>query len=207
MNNKQPLGKIEKKKLEKIKGRRVVEVPLLFKVNYPYLSEEINEEYSKKLREYAENLQQWIKKFKLDIGKIDKIYLQALSEEIIDDLDRLDYIKNKGNIYNEIIKNLIENGVKPQITENSELVHESMAWLSRILGPDALEVDFQLFLDTIKDRDAFIVKRIEETLKEGETALLLIGIEHSFTFPKDIEYIKFRPPMVDEIIKLIRFKP
>ena len=204
MIEKKPIGKIEKKRLGKIKGRRVVEVPLLFQINYPYLTKENNEEYYKKLTEYNKNLKQWIKNFELKIGKIDKIYLHALTEENIDDLEKLDYLQNKENIYHEIITELIEKGAKLQITENSTLVNESLAWLSNILSPDALEVDFQLFLETIKDRDIYIIKMIEETLKENETALLLMGIEHSFSFLNDIEYIKFRPPVIDEIIKLIR---
>ncbi|NVM01852.1 MAG: hypothetical protein HWN67_05930, partial [Candidatus Helarchaeota archaeon] len=88
MTEKQPLGKIEKKSLEKIKGRRVVEVPLLFQVNYPYLSKEINEEYLKKMAEYRENLNQWIKNYESKIGSIDKVYLHALTEENIDDLEK-----------------------------------------------------------------------------------------------------------------------
>ncbi|MFX1450129.1 MAG: hypothetical protein ACFFCM_04760 [Promethearchaeota archaeon] len=204
MIGKTQIGKIEKKSLGSIKKRKIIEIPLLFQINLPYIRKEILEEYSKKLTSYHTILKKWIQDYQSNIGKIDKIFLQALTEANINQIQELDYIENEQNFYYLLIKDLIGGGAKLQITEDTELVNESLAWLSQIQNYDALDIDFQLFLETIKDRDISITRKIEETLNENETAILLIGSEHSFSFSDEIEHIKFRPPIIEDIIKLLK---
>lgn len=204
MNEKKPIAKIKKKKLETIEGRKVIEVPYLVYADFINLKKEIHEEYENKLMEYHGILKEWLENFETKIGKIDKVYVQGLTEIDENTLKKMESTVDKEDIYYKLINDLVDKGAQLQATENIDLIDESLAWLEQIQSVEVMEVDYQLFMETIEERDKYIVTNINETLNEGETALLLIGIEHKLNFPNDIEIIRFRPPVIDDIIKLFQ---
>jgi guanylate kinase len=62
----------------------------------------------------------------------------------------------------------------------------------------------QFFSEALRKRYEHIARRINETLKENEVALLIIQEEHMVQFPSDIEVFIVAPPVLDEIHRWLR---
>ncbi len=64
------------------------------------------------------------------------------------------------------------------------------------------------FTEATKKRYEHIAKRIDETFKEKEVALLFIREGHRIQFPPDIEVFSVFPPALDDIHRWLRdYKP
>jgi hypothetical protein len=72
------------------------------------------------------------------------------------------------------------------------------------LSEKVARVISQAFADASKRRYEHILKRIEETLKDDEAAMLIIREGHRLQFPQDIEVFSVAPPALNEIHRWMR---
>ncbi len=117
-------------------------------------------------------------------------------------------VARAGSINHGIILDLIKKGAKIEGTESAELLLKEYGCLrdiaqARELGEKerAIKEYEEIGKELLSKRDAYIAKRIGETLKEGETGILFMGIKHEVDkyLPKDIEisYLISRLPFRD----------
>ena len=98
----------------------------------------------------------------------------------------------------QIVKELLERGALLEKTEDAALLQEEYGLIRQIvaaLGPvqraRAVQAYRRRSPTLLGERDRFIAKRIDDSLKAGELGLLLIGAYHAVRsyLPKDIEVI------------------
>lgn len=111
----------------------------------------------------------------------------------------------KGSKNYALVVELVDRGATLEGTESPNLLIEEYHAIKRITqakdeaGRKAAEEQYaQESARILRERDVFIARRIDETLKEGEVGLLFIGILHLVDqlLPKDIEvnYLIHRLP-------------
>jgi len=101
---------------------------------------------------------------------------------------------DKGSKNYQIVRVLIEKGTAIEATESPELLRKEYEHIKAIVTATAEEEKAEAVrrYEKIKDelmqeRDAYIAKAIDATLKDGETGLLFIGAAHNIKVATDIE--------------------
>jgi hypothetical protein len=102
----------------------------------------------------------------------------------------------KGSKNYQIVQKLMDRGAKIEATESADLLRLEYGYIKALLEAKtdeerlaAQERYNQVKDKLLEDRDLFIARAIDSSLKEGETGLLFIGASHS-VLPKiagDIE--------------------
>lgn len=112
-------------------------------------------------------------------------------------------LANKGSINHQIIEQLLERGAELIQTEDPDLVKEEYRSTRELLErKSTLASLWSLFRykqqkdRLLKARDAYIVKRINQCLGEGETGVCFLGAYHQLlpNLPKNIEVIVLKDP-------------
>ena len=95
-----------------------------------------------------------------------------------------------------------------EAVEDAELVGESMDWgrhlLMGFISEKAAEVVSDFFAEASRKRYEHIAKRIDETFKDNEVAVLFIREGHRVQFPPDIEVFSVFPPVLNDIMRWLR---
>jgi len=102
----------------------------------------------------------------------------------------------KGSKNYQIVQKLMDKGARIEATESADLLRLEFGYIKAVLEAKSDEErrEGEARYDLVKDhlleeRDSFIARSIDATLKEGETGLLFIGASHN-VLPKiaqDIE--------------------
>jgi hypothetical protein len=110
-------------------------------------------------------------------------------------------LANSGSMNYKIVEQLMSKGAELIRTEDPELLKEEY-FLTRELTKSESAASSLDFLSRykwrkdklLKARDAYIVKRIGESLKDGETGVCFLGASHQIVsrLPKDIEVITLK---------------
>lgn len=99
----------------------------------------------------------------------------------------------------QIIKRLIDRGATLEAAESVELLLKEHAYIKKFMGAKSSRegVNAKRQYGKIRDeltekRDEFIAKKIDATLKEGETGILFIGAAHNVLpkLPADIRVVR-----------------
>jgi hypothetical protein len=194
------LGKIEKPPLEKFKkGRKLYFVPVI------YISEGLPEDYVQKFNRYWEQVEKQIAEMTLKLGEVKKVYheLVALSGE-----SGAESVKELNNPGYKIIKTCLEKNAQLEALEDADLLTEYMDW-SRCLviglqNPKVVSKVYESYIEVGKKRNAFIARKIDETLKENEIGIVLMRENHQVQFPSDIQVFYISPPALDDIKRWLR---
>ena len=72
------------------------------------------------------------------------------------------------------------------------------------ISEKAARVVSDFFTESSKKRYEHIARRIDETFKDNEVALLFIREGHRVQFPPDIEVFSVFPPVLNEIHRWLR---
>ena len=100
-----------------------------------------------------------------------------------------------------LVYNLVEHGAAIMKTENIDIVKKErdfvveMAQSKSFMGRLSCYTKYRLYKGRLlKQRDEYIVNRIDETLKEGETGIVFLGALHNVVsmLPKDIAVIEVK---------------
>ncbi len=101
--------------------------------------------------------------------------------------EHISYYLKLGSKMHGVINRLMQKGGILEKTEDTVLVFEGLSWANQYIeGNLSFDLVTDLRKDNLKDRDEFIGKRIDETLKDGECGALFIGGEHKPILSKDI---------------------
>jgi hypothetical protein len=193
------LGKIEKLDVEQYGLRKLYVVPLLFS------GADAPADYKEKLERYWREVNEQIANQEVKVGKIKRIYHESMSvggEEglkIIGEINPLSYL---------IAKDKFDCGAVFEATEQAELAEECMDWerclMIGLFSQKALETVAEAYKQCARKRYEYIGRRIDETLQQGETAMLFIREGHLVQFARDIEVFSVAPPALDDVHRWLR---
>jgi len=194
------LGEIEKPAAEGFTAeRKLFFVPLILTPREPQA--DLQEIVSR----YWDQVQAHIRNLEMKLGEVKRVYHELVPEDgeeaakAIEDLSAESY---------QVVKSRLEKGADLQPIEDSELLTELMDW-SKCLAvglqnETVFNKVYESFIDVQKRRNEHIAKQIDETLKGGETGVLLLREGHQVQFPSDIQVFYIAPPALDEIKRWIR---
>lgn len=152
-------------------------------------------ENQKKIEKFWDDLEKEIAGLDLDYSRT-RIYQDGLPCGGELGLRIVRETADKGSRNYQIVRKLIERGGTIEATENPQLLRKEYEHIKAILTAQTEEekVAAENRYDMIKDdliheRDAYIAKAINISLKDGETGLLFIGAFHNLLpmLAKDIE--------------------
>ena len=121
-------------------------------------------------------------------------------------------LEKLSNPTHKIVLEKIQNGARIEAVEDAELVGESIDWerhmLMGFISEKAAKVVSDMFNEASKKRYEQIGKRINETIKNSEAAVLFIREGHKVQFPADIKVFSVFPPILNDIMRWLRdYKP
>ena len=193
------LGKIEKPSAKEFKtGRKLYFVPLIFGNN------ELPSEYLELLNKYWKQVEEQISDLELKLGQVNRIYHELIPVAGEDGIKALKELSEKSC---QIAESRVAKAQLEAI-EDAELLTEFMDW-NRCLAiglqnQKVLERVYEYYTEVSKNRDEFISKHLNETLKADEIGILFMREGHKVTFPTDVEVFYVSPPALDEIKRWLR---
>jgi hypothetical protein len=194
------LGKIEKPEAGQFRQKRKLYlVPLL------YSWQDAPVEYAVKFGLYWEQVKEHVANLESKIGPVNRIYHESVTtagEEGLKILEKLNPASS------QVVQEKCQSGAQFETIEDKDLLEESMDWerhiLMGFLSEKVADMVSQFFSEALRKRYEHIARRINETLKENEAALLIIREGHMVQFPSDIEVFSVAPPVLDEIHRWLR---
>jgi hypothetical protein len=193
------LGKIEKLDIEQFGLRKLYVVPLLF------CGSDAPADYKEKLERYWREVNEQIANQEVKVGKIKRIYHESMSAggeeglKIIGEINPLSYL---------IAKDKFDCGTVFEATEQADMADECMDWerclMMGLFSQKALETVAEAYKLCARKRYEYIGRRIDETLQQGEAAMLFIREGHLVQFARDIEVFSVAPPALDDIHRWLR---
>ena len=194
------VGKIEKPPAEHFKqGKKLYLVPLL------YSSEDAPAEYQEKYSCYWQQVIEQLSKLESQIGRVNRVYHETISQSGGDGMKVMERLNPSSY---QIAKNKCDNGAVFEAIEEKELLEETMDWerclLLGFISEKVASKISEFYVEAAKKRHEFMVKKLEQTLKDDEAGLLFIREGYELQFPSDIEVFSVFPPGLDEIHRWLR---
>ncbi len=196
----QELGRITRPEVDSFKAeRRLFLVPLV------YSFADAPAEYLEKFERYWKQVEEHIANLEAKLGKVKRVYHESVSvggEEGLKVLERL----NSGSC--SIIRQKCQAGAQLEALEDGKLLAECLDWerclLLGLASEAAVQKVSQFYMEAARKRYEHISKRIDETLGEGEVAMLFIREGHMVQFPKGLDVFSVAPPALDDIHRWLR---
>jgi len=196
----QELGKINKPEANDFKkGRKLLLVPLI------YSYKDAPPDYIEKYELYWKQVAEHIVNLEAKIGIVSRVFHESISLGGDDGLKIMEGLNPKSC---QITKQKCQDGAKLEVIEDKELAEETIDWerclFIGFLSDKVAKKVFEFYIEASTKRYEHINKRIDETLKADETAILFIREGHAVQFPQDIEIFSVAPPALDEIHRWLR---
>lgn len=194
------LGKIEKPPVDDFKGgRKLFFVPLVISTR------ELPQEYMDKCLRYWEQVETQISGLELKLGNISRIFHELISEGGEKGVQTIEELKLTSF---QLVRNGIARGASLEAIEDADIMAELMDWSRCLsLGLQSQKVFskiFESYNEVHARRNESISRKIQETLKENETAMLIMAEGHHVKFPEDVKLFYIAPPALDEIKRWLR---
>ncbi len=126
-------------------------------------------------------------KLRMYLAKIQRVY----RDEIFQHGDpALHYLSSIDQENYSLVKRLVEHGAAVEATEDSMLIAESQAWLEMTMRQPSGTIAQEFYHVTMRERDEYVSKKIEETLKEDELGILFLEPTRSIKLNEQIKVIK-----------------
>lgn len=169
--------------------RRLLIVPILHtKEDMGSLGDRLATEdgYVSMVLKFWEEVSQRIKKYVNGFEKV-KVYQDGLPDtrkKLVDKI--LNEVKSPNY---ELLRFLKEKGAKVFGTEDPKLLKEEYKFTSEVIKKRAKGTPLKKAAHLLAQRDTYIAKRIDETLKQGDLGILFLGAAHQIQnkLPKDIQ--------------------
>lgn len=140
------------------------------------------EEHVRTIREMWRGIEERIGALKIGLARV-KVYQDGLpvcgkEEQIVRDL------ASRGSLNHQLVAQLMDRGARLVGTESPELLLREYRLVKSQLEAGTKESAGEAgrakrnTLTTLHERDRFIARRIEETLADGETGILFMGLAH-----------------------------
>lgn len=196
----QELGRIDRPEAASFKqGRKLFLVPLM------YPAKDAPPDYTEKLDLYWKQATEHVANLEAKVGTVNRVYHESISVGGEDGLKIMDKLNAKSC---QIARQKCQDNAELEAVEDRGLAEESMDWERCLLigfmsDKVAMKVS-EYYVEASKKRYEHIGKRIDDTLKAEEVAILFIREGHMVQFPKDIEVFSVAPPALDEIHRWLR---
>jgi 23S rRNA C2498 (ribose-2'-O)-methylase RlmM len=194
------LGRIEKMPADNYrKGRKLYYIPLI------YAGNDMPVEYIGKYEKYWDQVEKQIAELVAKLGDVHRIYHELVAETG-DTGEKT--IKELSARSHRIVRAYLDKKASLEAVEEPEILTEFMDW-SRCLmvglqNPGVVRKVYDAYIEAGKKRNESISRRIDETLKENESAILLMRENHQVQFPTDIQVFYVAPPALDDIKRWLR---
>ena len=194
------LGEIEKPSAEDFREeRKLLFVPLVL------APRQLEGELREIIERYWEQVQSQIENLEAKLGQVVGVYhelIPAVGEEAAKAIEEL-----SAESYG-VVKSRVDKGAELHPMEDGDLLTELMDW-TRCLAiglqnERVLNTVYESFMQIQRKRNEHIAQQIDETLKGGETAVLLMREGHQVQFPTDIKVFYVAPPALDEMKRWLR---
>ena len=190
-----PLGQMPKPSAERFKkGKKLYLVPLFL------VSPESPPDLQRLVNRYWSEAQDHIRRLEDSLGSVSHIYHETVYLSDEDGRKQIEEINPKAY---PMIDSRCQAGAKLEATEERALMEESADWQRcltvGLMSQKASMTVLQAYLEVTGKRYEHIAARISETLKESESAILVIGDNHRVQFPGDIEVFYISPPALNDL--------
>lgn len=194
------LGKVEKPEAGQFREKRKLYlIPLLFSW------EEAPAEYVEKLNLYWQQVREHVANLESKLGEVNRIYHESISMAGEDGLKVLEKLNSSAC---QVARDKCQSGAELEAVEDRELAEETMDWerhlLMGFMSQKVAKMVSDFFVEASRKRCEHIARRIDETLKDSEVAMLFIREGHRVQFPSDIEVFSVAPPALDEVHRWLR---
>ena len=194
------LGRVEKPSVESFgEERKPFIVPLLF------WSDNAPAEYSEKFELYWQQVSDHVSRLEESLGKVQRVYHESI---FIGGEAGLEILSKLSTSSCGIAREKCRDGAELEETDDRALVEESMDWerclLLGFMSQKVARMVSESYIEASRKRYEHIAKRIDETLKAGERAILFISERHRLQFPKDAQIFSISPPALDQIHRWLR---
>jgi hypothetical protein len=142
------------------------------------------EDFAAKTAEFWSYVEEKLRVF---AGKIQRIYRDEICQDREHGLVHLSSADSENYL---IAKKLAENGAVFEATENSLLVAESKSWLNMIRQNPLDSMLLEMYQETFRERDCYVARRIDETLKDEETGVLFLKPNRDINLGERVKMIK-----------------
>jgi hypothetical protein len=196
----QELGKVEKPEVSSFKhNRKILQVPLI------YAGKDSPADYVDLFEKYWQQVNEIVNKLENSLGTVTVIYHETVNIEGEEGLKLLEGLNPKSH---ELVCGRCKDGKKLKCIEDTKLLEEVMDWerclMIGFLSDKVATKVYEFFGEASRKRYQYISKTIDETLKDGDIALLFIREGHLVQFPKDVDVFSVAPPALDEIHRWAR---
>lgn len=194
------LGRIEKPEARQFKGKRKLYlIPLLFSW------EGAPAEYVEKFNLYWQQVREQVANLESKMGKVNRVYHESIA---MADEDGLKVLEKLNPSSCQIASDKCQSGAQFEAAEDTALAEESMDWerflLMGFVSQKVANMVSDFFAEASSKRYEHIARRINESLKDNEVAMLFIREGHGVQFPPDIEVFSVAPPALDEVHRWLR---
>jgi hypothetical protein len=156
----------------------------------------VPEDYEKKSQEFWDYVAERLKSPRV----VNRIYYDSLTKGGEQTEEALKFINDNNERCSVLVRELISDGATLQASEDRLLIEETVSWIGMLTKGASKETEqdqttLELLEQNMSDRDKFLAKVVEETLKENETGVLFIGSgrEIGRHISSDIKVIKIQP--------------
>jgi hypothetical protein len=196
----QELGKIERPTAESFEGsRKLFFVPLVYSPTEP------PPDYVGTLERYWAGARNQVRRLAERTSPVRHVFHEAIFQEGEEAARTIEQLNRRSH---SLIAEFVEGGARIEALEDAETFYEAIDWQRVLmLGPSSRKViDAALsgYRDATKRRYELMAQRIDQALKPGESAILLMPEEHAIQFPRDVQVFYVAPPSLDEIHRWLR---
>jgi len=194
------LGKIEKPSIDEFKGgRKLFFIPLVLS------GKELPLEYVIKVDHYWDEVEAHLSNLEDKLGPVNRLFHELIPESGEQGLNELKEM-NIGS-YN-IIQSRLAKEAKFESIEDKDILTELMDWSrclsSGLQNEKVFSKIHQFYLEANEKRNQFIIKKLEDTLKDTDIGILVMAEGHHIQFPQDMRIFYVSPPSLDEIKRWLR---
>ena len=180
------------------KGRKLYLVPLFV------VPMEVPEDLSGLLDRYWTGSHQHIANLESALGPVSRIYHETVFLPGEEGAMLVEQINPRGY---GMLRERLDAGAALEALEEQALVEESTDWQRcltvGLVSQKVTALAMQSYIDVTGKRYESMASKIDETLGEDESGILLVGDNHRVQFPSDIEVFYVSPPALNDIRRWI----
>jgi hypothetical protein len=179
-------------------GRKLYLVPFVFAL------QDGPPGYAEKLEAYWREIGNHVRNLEARFGQIGKVYHESVPLDGEEGLKLVEQLNEKAH---RMLRRKCQQGAEFVALEDRDLFEETMNWrrcLAVVLSGPVLQKVSEFYQQANRKRYELMAKRIDETLKDEEAGVLIIGEDHAVQFPTDIQVFYVAPPALDELYRLLR---
>jgi len=196
------LGKIERLNIDEYKGKRK-----LFCITNIFIPDDEDEKLKNLVEQYWQEANLHIEKLE-KLGFVTKIFVETI---FIEGQEAVDVIRETNPYLYPLIEKKVSQGATVVGIEDPEIFGAFIDWsncLRIVKTASVLQKVFNYYNEILQKRIVFISNKINESLQEGECAIVILRDQErmKLSLPKDIDIFLIVPSVYDDILKYLRDK-